>query len=92
MDEGNGNQKPPPRNHAVTAALLGGAAAAAAGAVWGARTIARRSGAGDGKPLNSVMETAVTASELAQGSAATSSAEPKVPSEPRVGREPSVPR
>ncbi len=55
------------RNHALTAALIGGAAAATAGAVLGARAIARRNGAGDGKPLNSFMATACTASELSQG-------------------------
>ena len=60
-----------PRNHALTAALIGGAAAAtAAGAMWSARTIARRNGAADGKPLNAVMKTAATACELAHGPAA----------------------
>ena len=78
-----------PRNHALTAALLGGAAAAAAGAVLSARTLARRKAAGDGKPLNAVMETAVTACELARTPRARS-AEPSVPCEPKVGREPKV--
>jgi hypothetical protein len=57
-----------PRNHAFTAALLGGAvgAAAGAGAVLSARAIARRNGAGDGKPINAVMQAAATACELSQ--------------------------
>ena len=79
-----------PRNHALTAALLGGAAAAAAGAALGARAMARRKAAGDGKPLNAVMETAVTASELAPRGVGAKSREPNVPSEPKVGREPPV--
>ena len=57
-----------PRNHALTAAVIGGAAAAAtAGAMWSARALARRNGAGDGKPINSVMRTAMTACEVAHG-------------------------
>ncbi len=62
----NGNETRP-GSHILTAALIGGAAAATAGAYWGARAIARRNGAEDGKPLNPVMKTAVTASELAHG-------------------------
>ena len=57
-------------NHALTAALIGGAAAgAAAGAIWSARAIARRNGAGE-RPLNPVMKTAATACELAHSPAA----------------------
>lgn len=52
-------------NPAMAAAIVGGAAAATAGAVWSARALKRRN-AGDGE-LNAVMETAVTASELAHG-------------------------
>lgn len=63
------------RNHALTAALIGGAAAATAGAVWSARALARRNGAGDGKPLNAVMKTACTASEVAHHRGAT---DPKI--------------
>jgi hypothetical protein len=63
-----------PRGHALTAALLGGAVGAAAGAgagaVWSARTIARRNGGEDGKPINAVLKTAATACELAHGPAA----------------------
>lgn len=51
----------------LAAALAGGAVAAAAGAFWSARAIARRNGAGQGTPLNPVMETAATACELAHG-------------------------
>ena len=49
----------------VAVALVGGAAAAA-GAYMGARALARR--AGDGKPINQVLKTAITASECAHGS------------------------
>jgi len=62
-----------PRNHALTAALLGGAVGAAAGAgaaAWSARAIARKNGAGEGKPINAVLKTAATACELAHGPAA----------------------
>ena len=49
----------------VAVALVGGAAAAA-GAYVGARAIARR--AADGKPINQVLKTAITASECAHAS------------------------
>ncbi len=49
----------------TAAAIAGGAAAAAAGAVMGARALARRNGASDGKPLNSVLANAITACEAA---------------------------
>ncbi len=90
MDEGKDKEAPQPRNHALTAALLGGAAAAAAGAVLTARARARRNDAGAGKPLNAVMEAAVTASQLAPSRASPPSSEPNVPNEPKVGREPPV--
>lgn len=48
----------------IAAALVGGAAAA--GALMGARAIARR--AADGKPINQVLKTAITASECAHAS------------------------
>lgn len=49
-----------------TAAAIGvGAAAATAGAVMGARALARRNGAGDGKPVNQVLANAITATEAA---------------------------
>jgi hypothetical protein len=62
-----------PRGHALTAALLGGAVGAAAGAtagVFSARAIARRNGAAEGQPINSVLQTAATACELSHGEAA----------------------
>jgi hypothetical protein len=71
----------PRRNQAMTAALIGGAAAAAAGAVWGARRAMRRNAEGNA-PLNSVMETAVTATELGCG---------RVPAEEKARKEPPVP-
>ena len=49
-----------------TAAIIGGALAATAGAYLGTRALARRNGGGDGKPVNSVMATAITACDLAQ--------------------------
>ena len=52
-------------NPAMAAAIIGGAAAATAGAIWSARAIARRNGARDGHDLSPVMQTAVTACELA---------------------------
>jgi hypothetical protein len=89
MADGKDKAAPQPRNHALTAALLGGAAAAAAGAVLSARAMAKRKEAADGKPLNAVMETAVTASQLAQRPA-PAAAEPQVPREPKIGHEPPV--
>jgi hypothetical protein len=52
------------RHKLLTAALIGGAVAAGAGAYIGTRALARRNGAGNGQPLNSVMETAITACDL----------------------------
>ena len=49
----------------TAAAIVGGAAAAGAGAWLGARALARRNEAAAGKPINAVMETAITASECA---------------------------
>jgi len=49
----------------AAAAIVGGAAAAATGAFIGARTLARRNGARDGRPLNAVLENAITATEAA---------------------------
>ncbi|HEY0412181.1 MAG TPA: hypothetical protein VGD66_03460 [Allosphingosinicella sp.] len=47
----------------AAAAIASGAAAAAAAGYMGARALARRNGAEDGKPLNQVLKTAITASE-----------------------------
>jgi hypothetical protein len=68
----NGRQSPPPEFVAggaqwhplTTAAVVGGAIAATAGAYLGARAIARRNGASEGKPVNSVMATAITAGDV----------------------------
>jgi hypothetical protein len=49
----------------AAAAIVGGAAAAATGAFIGARALARRNGAREGRPLNAVLETAITAREAA---------------------------
>lgn len=51
------------RRPLTAAAIAGGAAAAAAGAVLGARALARRNGARDGKPVNQVLAAAITACE-----------------------------
>ena len=48
----------------TTAAIVGGAIAASAGAYLGTRALARRNGASDGKPVNSVMANAITACDL----------------------------
>jgi short-subunit dehydrogenase len=61
----------------ATAAIIGGAAAAAAGAFFGPRALAARRR--EGKPINSVMETAITACDLA---AAQALSEPPAPVEP----------
>jgi hypothetical protein len=49
----------------AAAAIVGGAAAAATGAFIGARALARRNGAREGKPVNAVLENAITACEAA---------------------------
>jgi hypothetical protein len=61
----------------ATAAIIGGGAAAAAGAFFGGRALARKR---DGR-MNSVMETAITACDLA---AAQALSEPHPPTEPRL--------
>jgi short-subunit dehydrogenase len=61
----------------ATAAIIGGGAAAAAGAFFGGRALARKR---DGR-MNSVMETAITATDLAASQAL---AEPHPPTEPRL--------
>ena len=53
------------RRPLAAAAVVGGAAAATAGAVIGARALARRNGARDGKPVNQVLANAITATEAA---------------------------
>jgi hypothetical protein len=63
----------------ATAAIIGGAAAAAAGAFFAPRAIAAKRR--EGKPLNSVMMTAITAGDLAASQAL---AEPHPPTEPQL--------
>ena len=65
----------------ATAAIIGGAAAAAAGAFFAPRALAARKR--EGKPINSVMETAITACDLAEAQA-LAQAEPPTPVEPPV--------
>jgi hypothetical protein len=60
----------------ATAAIVGGAAAVAAGAFFGPRALAARRR--EGQPINSVMETAITACDLAESQAM----EPATPAEP----------
>lgn len=56
------------------AALVGGALAATAGAIYGTRALARRNGAREGKPVSSVMATAITACDVAPSAPAQVSA------------------
>ena len=52
------------RSHPYTAAAIaGGAAAIAGGAFIGARALARRNGASADKPVNPILQTAITACE-----------------------------
>ncbi len=67
------------------AAVIGGAIAATAGAYLGTRALARRNSA-NGKPLNSVMATAITACDVRH----QATAEPPVSGEPAVEMEPTV--
>lgn len=54
----------------AAAAIVGGAAALGAGAWYGSRAIARRNANRTGKPMNAVMETAITACEVGDAVAA----------------------
>ena len=71
------------RSPLTAAAIAGGAAAAAAGAVLGARAIARRNGAREGKPVNQVLAAAITATEAA--AACQKGADPTTAPEPGEG-------
>jgi hypothetical protein len=52
------------RSHPYTAAAIaGGAAALAGGAFIGARALARRNGASADRPVNQILQTAITACE-----------------------------
>jgi len=71
-------------NPLTAAALVGGAVAAGAGAYLGTRALARRNRDKDGRPINSVMATAITATDLAQDKEAGASAEPAPRPEPKA--------
>src|SRR5829696_7403702 len=71
------------RSPLTAAAIAGGAAAAAAGAVLGARALARRNGAREGKPVNQVLAAAITATEVA--AACQQGADPAMAPEPGDG-------
>lgn len=71
------------RRPLTAAAIAGGAAAAAAGAVLGARALARRNGARDGKPVNQVLAAAITATEAA--AACQQAVDPTSAPEPDAG-------
>ena len=80
--------------HPLTAAaLVGGVIAAGTGAYIGTRALARRNAGKDGK-VNSVMQMAITASDLGCGKSAgaprASLSEPPIASEPNVPREPRI--
>lgn len=84
----------------TTAAVIGGALVAGAGAYLGTKALARRNAAKSGKPVNSVLATAITASDVSHPTIPEPSAagiivdkaggEPSVPSEPSVPPEPKV--
>jgi len=73
------------RSPLTAAAIAGGAAAAAAaaGAVLGARALARRNGAREGKPVNQVLAAAITATEAK--AACQQPPEPSTAPEPGAG-------
>ena len=71
------------RSPLTAAAIAGGAAAAVAGTVLGARALARRNGAREGKPVNQVLAAAITATEAA--AACQQGTEPIAEPEPDAG-------
>ncbi|HEX8624616.1 MAG TPA: hypothetical protein VF782_05990 [Allosphingosinicella sp.] len=71
------------RSPLTAAAIAGGAAAAVAGTVLGARAIARRNGAREGKPVNQVLAAAITATEAA--AACQKTPDPATKPEPGAG-------
>ncbi|MGZ8284767.1 MAG: hypothetical protein ACXW27_06905 [Allosphingosinicella sp.] len=71
------------RRPLTAAAIAGGAAAAVAGTVLGARALARRNGAREGKPVNQVLAAAITATEAA--AACQQAPDPAVAAEPDAG-------
>lgn len=72
----------------VIAAALFGGSVAAAGAYFGTRALARKNREKDGRPLNSVMATAITACDLAHEKPASDAAKPA----PRKRRAPAKPK
>jgi hypothetical protein len=73
------------RSPLAAAAIAGGAAAAAAGAVLGARALARRNGARDGKPVNQVLANAITATEAAAACQQGAESAPSPPADEAEG-------
>ncbi len=71
-------------NPLTAAAVLGGAVAAGAGAYLGTRALARRNREKDGRPINSVMAAAITATDLAQDKKPGAPAQAAAPAEPKV--------
>jgi hypothetical protein len=71
------------RSPLTAAAIAGGAAAAVAGTVLGARALARRNGAREGKPVNQVLAAAITATEAA--AACQKTPDPTTKPEPGAG-------
>ena len=71
------------RSPLKAAAIAGGAAAAVAGTVLGARALARRNGASEGRPVNQVLAAAITATEAK--AACEQPPEPSTAPEPGAG-------
>lgn len=100
IEAGDGAGERPPANEALAedvaggsqwhpltaAALVGGVIAAGTGAYLGTRALARRNAGKDGK-VSSVMQAAITATDLKCDKSLN---EPRVAPEPRTPREPSV--
>ena len=63
----------------TAAALFGGAMAAGAGAYFGTRALARKNREKDGRPINSVMATAITACDLAHDKESGAGIDPSEP-------------
>ncbi len=68
----------------TAAAVIGGAVAATAGAYLGTRALARRNREKDGRPINSVMAAAITASALDPDKEAAVPSEPPALAEPKA--------
>lgn len=71
-------------NPLTAAALVGGAVAAGAGAYLGTRALARRNREKDGRPINSVMATAITACDLAHDKEPAAATPPTPTWEPKA--------